>query len=81
MRASDNEQGINKLRPNTKIWISREQNIFSSNKKNNLLHIKGYFTAKYSFAVEVTFKEYFKVQVRKIKSILRLTQKNTEKRV
>ena len=69
MRASDNEQGINKLRRNTKIQISREQNIiFSSNKKKKLLHIKGYFTAKNSFAVEVTFKEYFKVKLGKSKA-------------
>ena len=36
---------------NTKIQISRERNIFPSLNK----HIKGYFTAKNSFAAEVTF--------------------------
>ena len=40
----------------TKIQISRERNIFSSNKKNHLLHIKGYFMARNSFVAEVAFK-------------------------
>ena len=42
---------------NTKISISREQNIiFSSKKKNHQLHIKRYFMTKNSFVAEVTFK-------------------------
>ena len=36
----------------------RERNIiFSSNKKNHLLHIKGYFMAKNKFAAEVNFDQ------------------------
>ena len=45
---------------NTKISISREQNIiFSSNKKIHQLHIKCYFMTKNSFVAEVTFNESF----------------------
>ena len=42
---------------NADIWISQEQNIFSSDKKNHL-HIKGYFMAKNSFVVQLTFKGF-----------------------
>ena len=41
---------------NTKILeISREQNIFSSNKKNDEFNIKGFFRAKNSFVVKANF--------------------------
>ena len=41
----------------TKIEISRKLNIiFSSSKKIHQLNIKGYFSAKKCFVVEVTFK-------------------------
>ena len=42
---------------NADIQISQEQNIFSSDKKNHL-HIKGYFMAKNSFVVQLTFKGF-----------------------
>ena len=39
-------------------FMYRERNIiFSSNKKNHLLHIKGYFMAKNKFAAEVNFDQ------------------------
>ena len=41
---------------NIKIYISREQNIFSWDKKNHYLHIKGYSMAKNSFVEEVAFQ-------------------------
>ena len=42
----------------TKIQKSRERNIiFTSNKKNHYLRIKGYFIAKNSFVAEVTFNK------------------------
>ena len=40
----------------TKISISQERNIFSSNQKIHLLHMKCYFMTKNSFVAEVTFK-------------------------
>ena len=46
----------------TEMRFSQERNVtFSSNKKNHKLHIKGYFIAKNSFVVEVTFnsKEFY----------------------
>ena len=40
---------ICEVHKNTKIQISQERNIFSSNEKIPQLHIKGYFIAKNSF--------------------------------
>ena len=39
----------------TKVQISRERNIFYSNKKIQYLNLKGYFIAKNSLVVENTF--------------------------
>ena len=49
-------------------YLENKTLFFLQIKKDNLLHIKGYFTAKNSFAVEVTFKEYFKVKLEKSKA-------------
>ena len=51
---------------NTKIQISWEWNIFSSNKKNYLIYIKGYDIAKSSSLVEVIFKCIRPVEMKKI---------------
>ena len=49
---------ICRFHKNTKILISQELNIFSSNKKIHSLNTKGYFMTKNSFVVEVPFNLY-----------------------
>ena len=49
--------------------MPQKQNIFSSSKKNYLLHTKDYFLAKNSFVVEVTFKIRNYVNLKILRSI------------